>query len=82
MGSSAGDGVGVAGTGVGVAGTGVGVAGTGVGVAGVGVGVEGLGVAVGSTVALVSEVVPDSLVVSTLSVSVSGPTAYTMPVAG
>ena len=73
----------MAGTGVGVAGTGVGVAGTGVGVAGLGVGAAvgfavGAGVGVGSE----SEVFPDSLEVSTFSVSVSGPTAYTFPVAG
>ena len=78
-----GSGVGVAGSGVGVAGAGVGagvgVAGTGVGVAGFGVGVAvGVGVGAGFD----SEVFPDSLEVSTLSVSVPGPTAHTLPEAG
>ena len=80
-----GTGVGVAGTGVGVTGTGVGVAGSGAGVSGAGVagvGVEGAAVGLGVGVALASAVLPDSFEVSTLSVSVPGPTAYTLPVAG
>ena len=64
-------GEGVDGAGVGVAGAGVGVSGAGV----AGVGVEGAAVGLGVGVALASAVLPDSFEVSTLSVSVPGPTA-------
>ena len=80
MSVTTGSGVGVAGTGVGVAGVGVGV--EGVGVAGVGVAGWGVEVGAGVGVGSASEVLPDSFDVSTLSVSVPGPTAYTLPVAG